>query len=124
MTNEKSEELRECCEGHGRIVPCIPGPNDPPDACYHCSTCGDWFDREETRIGPVAEETTETKTSRLSLENECLLIGRALGQAMPKNVGFALLMFDFGDAGNLAYVSNAKREDMIRAVEEWLTKVR
>lgn len=37
-------------------------------------------------------------------------------------MGFALFVFDFGERGNLAYCSNAEREDMIKTVEEWLAK--
>ena len=37
-------------------------------------------------------------------------------------VGFALLIFDFGEDGNLAWVSNAEREDMIKALQEFIEK--
>jgi hypothetical protein len=47
------------------------------------------------------------------------VIGRAVEQQHGKNqVGFALLLFDFGAGGHLTYVSNAEREDMIKALHE------
>lgn len=41
-----------------------------------------------------------------------------------KRVGFAVFVFDFGDTGDLAYISNSSRDDMIKAVEEWLVHAR
>lgn len=41
-----------------------------------------------------------------------------------KGTGIALFVFDFGDLGSCAYVSNADREGMIRLVEEWLTRMK
>lgn len=42
-----------------------------------------------------------------------------------RTVGFALLLFQFGEPPQPAtWISNAEREDMIRAVEEWLERVK
>lgn len=38
-------------------------------------------------------------------------------------LGFALLVFDFGDTGTMAYASNADRQDMIRALDECRRKL-
>jgi hypothetical protein len=38
--------------------------------------------------------------------------------------GFALLIFNFGEGGNMFYTSNANREDIIRAMEEFIAKFR
>lgn len=35
-----------------------------------------------------------------------------------KQTGFALMLFDFGGGGNMTYVSNAERGDMIKALYE------
>ena len=67
----------------------------------------------------MAETTTE-KQVRLVLERKCREIANGLAAQCPAGVGFALFLFDFGDGGNLAYVSNGSRETMIQAVEEWL----
>ena len=59
---------------------------------------------------------------RLLLEKRCAKLARRLGKSMGPNQGFALLMFDFGDEGNLAYCSNARREDMLKAMREFIQK--
>lgn len=38
--------------------------------------------------------------------------------------GFSLLIFTFGEGGNMFYTSNARREDMIRAMYELKQKFR
>lgn len=39
--------------------------------------------------------------------------------------GFALLLFKLGDPPQPAtYISNGNREDMIRAIEEWLVRIK
>jgi hypothetical protein len=44
-------------------------------------------------------------------------IAGAIGEVTPPNWGFALLMFDFSGPG-FTWISNANREDMIRALKE------
>lgn len=59
------------------------------------------------------------------LESIARQIGDLLRRAVPKGVGFAVFIFDFGGPGEwLTYLSNAKREDMINVIEEWLEKER
>lgn len=49
-------------------------------------------------------------------------IMRALGDAIkaviPENFGFALVIFPFSKPGTANYISNARREDMIKALRE------
>lgn len=42
----------------------------------------------------------------------------------PKKVGFALLVFDLGSGGEryMNYISNAERDDMVRAMEEFVRR--
>jgi hypothetical protein len=47
-------------------------------------------------------------------------IGRELKASLPPGVGFAVLVFDIGRKGNLAYVSNAERTSMIEAMREFI----
>lgn len=50
-------------------------------------------------------------------------IDHALDQAMEgdgQRVGFALFLFTFGEGGWMTYVANAKREDMIASVLEFV----
>ncbi len=69
------------------------------------------------------------KVTPEQLEVACKKVGQALEETLPKLVGvderlgFAVFLFDFGDRGSIAYVSNAKRNDMITAVKEWLVQV-
>ena len=51
-------------------------------------------------------------------------IGTLLKQACPLGFGFSLLVFSFGEGGSMFYTSNAKREDMIRAMQEFIAKFR
>ena len=70
-------------------------------------------------------------TDRAVLEGLAREIGHTIAIAiddMPKSVdtkrgiGFALLLFDFGGKGNLAWISNAQRPDMIKALGEFIEK--
>ena len=38
--------------------------------------------------------------------------------------GFALLLFNFGEGGEMFYTSNAQREDIIKAMQEFIEKFR
>lgn len=66
--------------------------------------------------------------AREELEEAARALGRAITAALnqsfgTKKVGFCLLLFDFGGPGTMSYLSNAKREDMILALNEFLSKV-
>lgn len=39
-----------------------------------------------------------------------------------KGFGFTLLVFDWGDKGRMNYISNARREDMLTAMREFIAK--
>lgn len=49
-------------------------------------------------------------------------IGQMLRTACPAGCGFSLLIFSFGEGGNMFYTSNAQRDDMIRAMREFIQK--
>ncbi len=49
-------------------------------------------------------------------------IGDELKRSLPAGVGFAVLVFDIGARGNLAYVSNAERASMLEAMREFIAK--
>ena len=51
-------------------------------------------------------------------------IGQLLRSACPEGYGFSLLIFSFGAGGNMFYTSNAQREDMIKAMQEFIQKFR
>lgn len=55
-------------------------------------------------------ESLVEKQVRLVLEQQCADLGRELKARVPAGVGFMLILSDFGDRGNLAYVSTISRE--------------
>lgn len=65
------------------------------------------------------------------MEETCQGVGRVIGKVLEDHahthphaprVGFALLMFTFGKPGWMTYVSNADREDIIKAMYEFIAK--
>jgi len=64
------------------------------------------------------------------LEERARTLARLLDRMLnttgePKVVGFAVLLFAFGEPPQPAtWISNAEREDMIFAVEEWLARAK
>lgn len=65
-------------------------------------------------------------TERKDLEIIANDLGKAIQTALDSwgkgKLGFAFLVFDFDGQGNLAWISNAKRKDMIKALEEFIEK--
>lgn len=49
-------------------------------------------------------------------------IGRRLKDAMPEGYGFNLMIFSYGEGGAMFYLSSAQREDMIKAMKEFIAK--
>ena len=41
---------------------------------------------------------------------------------LPIGMGFMLLMFDFGEGGNMFYISDAQRDDVLKAMQEFIDK--
>ncbi|MBT8453907.1 MAG: hypothetical protein KJO40_18240 [Deltaproteobacteria bacterium] len=67
----------------------------------------------------MAETIGRTGMRREELEGVCADLAReVIVPILPAGAGFALLLFDLGERGNMAYMSNAKREDMINALED------
>ena len=52
------------------------------------------------------------------LESNARAIGTLIGGSLPPGVGFALMLFDFGDGGNLTYLSNANRGQLVTQLRE------
>lgn len=40
-----------------------------------------------------------------------------------RDLGRRMLLFDFGEGGNLTWISNAQREDMLKALHELIGKL-
>lgn len=60
---------------------------------------------------------------RRLLEEQVESLGREMRSRMPRGAEFALLMFDLGAGGHLAYCSSARREDMLRALRELVVEL-
>ena len=41
---------------------------------------------------------------------------------LPMGMGFVLLMFDFGENGNMFYISDAQRDDVLKSMQEFIDK--
>lgn len=48
--------------------------------------------------------------------------GTRLAKELPPEYGFSLLIFSYGEGGNMFYISSAQREDMIKAMREFIEK--
>lgn len=51
-------------------------------------------------------------------------IAKEIDQKLPEGMGFALLAYEFGEADNkkMLYVSNSNREDVLKAMLEFVNK--
>ncbi len=52
-------------------------------------------------------------------------IAKNIDDELPEGFGFALLTFKFNvkpDTSEMMYVSNANREDIVKAMKEWIEK--
>jgi hypothetical protein len=59
---------------------------------------------------------------RFVLEQQCRELAELLKSKVPAGVGFTLFLSDYGEGGNVAYVSTIDRHDSIRLVREWLDR--
>lgn len=50
-------------------------------------------------------------------------IGAILNRAMPPNYGFMLMLFSYGEGGDLFYMSSAQREDIRKVMLEFMKKM-
>lgn len=48
--------------------------------------------------------------------------GKKIKDTLPAGVGFSLFIYDYGNKGNMFYLSTAERADMIDALEEFIEK--
>lgn len=58
-----------------------------------------------------------------SIRQEANEIAAILHGILPEGVGFAMLFFDFGPGGNMSYISDAPRDDMILALKELIVNL-
>lgn len=68
-------------------------------------------------------ESRGSQYLRMDLEKACRKLGRELKAQMMPGVGFALVIFDFGPGGSMAYISTAQRADMLATLRELIAKL-
>lgn len=49
-------------------------------------------------------------------------IARKVDEELPENWGFIVLAFKFNEKGEMIYVSNADREDVVESMKEFIEK--
>lgn len=49
-------------------------------------------------------------------------LGANIDEKLPEGWGFNLLLFTFGEGGNLFYIANADRADVIKMMREWISR--
>lgn len=69
------------------------------------------------------DETDGAREARLELQRLTARIAHALGPAMPKGVGFVLLLADY-EVGGMGYASSLEREGVISLLQEMADKMR
>lgn len=57
------------------------------------------------------------------MEAGCRKIADQIKEQLPPGIGMTLFLFEYGRAGAFAYVSTARRDDMVNVVREWLDHV-
>lgn len=70
-----------------------------------------------------ARRELEALCRRLATELVHKLEGQTIGAAHHRRIGFTLFLYDFGADGDLAYVSNGNRQDVVKMLHEFLGKV-
>lgn len=72
-------------------------------------TCRYWQCKEVTPLNDIALSKAE---------ESCHSLAGVIGEAIPDGKGYMLMLFDFGDDGEVAYMSNANREDMVKILRQ------
>lgn len=57
-------------------------------------------------------------------ENHLREMGRTLRDSCPPGHGFAYFLFTYGEGGNFFYTASCERGDMIKLLEEFITKLK
>jgi hypothetical protein len=77
----------------------------------------------ESVEGELATPEPRAKAAFPDLEAYVAQIARHAKSTLPSGeVGFAVLVFTFGDGGGMAYASNAQRPDMVNAMKEFINR--
>lgn len=70
------------------------------------------------------DETPETKRMREQLQSITVELAKMIKvELRGVECGFALVLFDFGGKGNMAYAADGVREDLVKMFRELATKL-
>lgn len=70
----------------------------------------------------VAPDISYTTDDPDHIKPKLQALGGVIGDLIPASYGFLLMIFNFGAGGNLFYISNADRADVIVAIQNFLRK--
>ena len=62
-------------------------------------------------------------TNLFEMEEHARGIGHVIGDSLPKDVGFCLILCHKGDGGWSTWLSNCQRADMIKMLREMIGKL-
>lgn len=69
----------------------------------------------------------DEKDPRYEVEDDLMLhllqtIGSRVAASMPPGIGFGLFIFNLGPEGAMFWISNSQRDDMMKALREFIAK--
>ena len=83
-------------------------------------------DPEKTLTNSIDSEMVGSQASFDVSDERMQFILKALGlkirKILPESFGFMLMTFQYGEKGNVFYISSAEREDVITALEEFVAR--
>ncbi len=56
------------------------------------------------------------------IKSRMQIIAKKVKEELPDGFGFVVLAFKFNEKGEMIYVSNANREDVVKSMEEFIEK--
>jgi hypothetical protein len=71
---------------------------------------------------PVNTKLPGYEVHHAGAERALRVIAGAIDEEMPPGFGFALFIFDYGEHGNMFYISSAQRDDMVKTLKEFIAK--
>lgn len=74
---------------------------------------------------PVNTNLPSYEVHHATAERKLREIGRMLKETMPTGWGFTLFLYEYGDEadkGSMFYLSSSDRQDMIKALKEFIAK--
>lgn len=69
-------------------------------------------------------ESEVDKLRRLVLEKQCADVGRQIEKLLPAGTGFVFVAYDFGEKGNMAFISSGQRAGTILMLEELVGRLK